>query len=722
MIIDSLGSEFADQRTLSARTLGELVRKLGERVLGDILPILEQSLQTGDEDRRQGVCIGLCEILRSTTREYIELFVSNIIPCIRTGLCDNAPQVREAAANAFSILHSAIGHQAVDGILPHMLIALENPATTEEALSGLRELVTYKGNVILALLMPSLLVKRMSAFQAHALSSLISVGGPAVTKYVSQILSTLMDNLQDEKNTAFAEIKDAAVALVHSINDEEGVVEFINELIKSTKHSSSRVRLVAIELLRELCDHSEADFSVYLPQIAECFARRFIDEATDVVSVAWGGLNSVISTRVKQDKVTFARMLRRVMGEIAATVPNQYIKGLGLDRGATPFYDLYVDMLANSPDNESKLLAAEAYAELVRFIDPSAHGGAYIVKLAGPLLNNVQKYPSVLVREAVIGAIVAFLERFADKLKAMNVQIQSVFIKGLQDKASSRALRDYCAQGLGMLAKTGKTDKLVKELCDELKAPAIGQHEACLKALDGVAKLSGSALPDALKISITQVCSAFLHVEEEPNRILSARTISRCLATLTDVEFFKATIETNVLGAASTVVNAWQQEHGRCSLLREVLRRAPSQLLSSCDPVRIIAETMRQLRSDNALVASSAGVAAAHLVEHAERSGQIEMVLKTIQLLGTVLRDAVGNEVPVETLQAFKLAFKRIAEPSDALLAAFCPLLMMVVRAKAGPARLVCAASCCVPCVPDVLMGISPSSGQLFDCLSRSFC
>jgi len=688
MIIDSLGSEHADQRTLAARTLGELVRKLGERILGDVLPILESGLQSEDAHRRQGVCFGLSEILKSTTHEYIELFATSIIPCVRQALCDTSSEVREAAAQAFAILHTSIGAAAVDGILPHMLIALENPATTTEALAGLRELVGYKGNIILALLMPSLLVKRMSSFQAHALASLISVAGPAVSRYVSQILSTLMDNLQDEKSEAFSAIKDAAITLVRCISEDEGVVDFVNELIKSTKHPSSRVRLVAIELLRELCESSTADLSIYLPQIAECFARRFVDEATDVVSVAWGGLNSVITNKAKNDRLTFARVLRRVMGDIAVNVPNHYIKGLALDRGATPFFDLYVEMILNSTDTESKLVAAEAYAELVAFIDPAAHGGAYILKLAGPLLNNVQKYTSVSVREAVVHAIVVFVDHFGDKLKTMQIQIQSVFVKSLQDKASSRILRDSCAQGLGLLAKFGKPDKMVKELTEELKTPNAGQHEACLKALDLIAKFGGAAMSDVLRASLVTSVLPFITIEDDTQRGLAARAASRCLAATGDIEFFKATLEAQLFSPISATVNAWIPEHGRSAIFRELLHLNAEKVLSTFDAVRVSTEVLRQLRSDNVFVASSAGVAAAYLIQHASATNAVELVQKIAQIVGSVLRDTVGNDVPVATLQALKLVFKRTDDIPDVLLVSICPVLMMVIRHKAGPSRL----------------------------------
>ena len=65
---------------VAARTLGDIVRKLGEKVLPELIPILESGLDSDDSDRRQGVCIGLSEIMSSTSRDHVSpLCVTNLV-------------------------------------------------------------------------------------------------------------------------------------------------------------------------------------------------------------------------------------------------------------------------------------------------------------------------------------------------------------------------------------------------------------------------------------------------------------------------------------------------------------------------------------------------------------------------------------------------------------------------------------------------------------------
>lgn len=64
---------FFNNCQVAARTLGDLVKKLGERVLPEIIPILEKGLDSDQSDQRQGVCIGLSEIMASTSREHVSI-------------------------------------------------------------------------------------------------------------------------------------------------------------------------------------------------------------------------------------------------------------------------------------------------------------------------------------------------------------------------------------------------------------------------------------------------------------------------------------------------------------------------------------------------------------------------------------------------------------------------------------------------------------------------
>ena len=58
---------------------------------------------------RQGVCIGLSEIIQQTSRDHVLLYMDSLLPTVRNSLCDVEEEVRAAAAQTFNSLHSTIG-------------------------------------------------------------------------------------------------------------------------------------------------------------------------------------------------------------------------------------------------------------------------------------------------------------------------------------------------------------------------------------------------------------------------------------------------------------------------------------------------------------------------------------------------------------------------------------------------------------------------------------
>lgn len=157
LLLGCLASNSSDKQQVAARTLGDLVRKLGERILPEIIPILEQGLESDRSDQRQGVCIGLSEIMASTSREMVQAFVDSLVPTVKKALFDPLPEVRQAAAKTFDSLHAAVGVRALDEILPALLNQLGDPVKGERTLDGLRQVMAIKSRVVLPYLVPQVL-------------------------------------------------------------------------------------------------------------------------------------------------------------------------------------------------------------------------------------------------------------------------------------------------------------------------------------------------------------------------------------------------------------------------------------------------------------------------------------------------------------------------------------------------------------------------------------
>ena len=228
-LIESLSSTSADRRQVAGRALGELVRKLGDRVLPSIIPILAEGL--GDElaSTRQGVCVGLSEVMACAGRQQLAAYMDDIIPTVRAALCDSEAEVREAAGQAFSTLYKNAGMQAVDEIVPQLLLALEDEKGAATGLDGLKQILSVRTQAVLPHVLPKLvrppitsapflpptlccpLVLRWvgdlggwdrgcSVFNAQALGAIAEVAGAGLNPHLPTVLPPLvaaMGNTED---------------------------------------------------------------------------------------------------------------------------------------------------------------------------------------------------------------------------------------------------------------------------------------------------------------------------------------------------------------------------------------------------------------------------------------------------------------------------------------------------------------------------------------------
>ena len=71
IIIRLLAISGGEQQEAAARTLGELCRKQGERILGEIIPLLQQA-SSGSEYSRRGCCLAFVEMLEATSKAQLE--------------------------------------------------------------------------------------------------------------------------------------------------------------------------------------------------------------------------------------------------------------------------------------------------------------------------------------------------------------------------------------------------------------------------------------------------------------------------------------------------------------------------------------------------------------------------------------------------------------------------------------------------------------------------
>ncbi|CAH8563787.1 unnamed protein product [Schistosoma rodhaini] len=298
LLLDTLGSSSREHQQIAARALGDMVRKLGERILPEIIPLLVTGLDSPDADQRRGVCTGLIEIIRSCQSDLLSNYADSLLDPIRRTLCDPLVEVRRNGGKTFELLYASIGVRSLDGILPDLLAQLDDPETSQYALDGIKQLLAVKGKAVMPYLVPKL---THPVVNVKAFAYLASVAGEALTKQLGRILPALLQtvslmsesdnynqnnkNKDNEEETENEDLEHCAAVLV-CIYEATGIRQILNELLSGLSTTvtidettnttttqnklvpgSSAYRLACLRLLRAYLEasfqeHSDVETSI----------------------------------------------------------------------------------------------------------------------------------------------------------------------------------------------------------------------------------------------------------------------------------------------------------------------------------------------------------------------------------------------------------------------------------------------------------------------------
>jgi hypothetical protein len=232
-IIDVLASGHAEKTDVAGRCLGDLVSKLGDSVLPQIIPVLRNTLYNGDSYTKRGVCVGLTEVISCSTKDQILRFIEIIVKVLQTALSDDDDGVRNMAAASFQSLHSVVGSRALDEIVPSFLVALEedDEVARRRALNGLTGILTVRSRELLPYIIPRLIKKPITSNHAEVLTGIAHVSGSTLHFHFSTIIPALLEELACIENDDEREqrIRTSSRAVCESI-DTVGVNWLVSEI------------------------------------------------------------------------------------------------------------------------------------------------------------------------------------------------------------------------------------------------------------------------------------------------------------------------------------------------------------------------------------------------------------------------------------------------------------------------------------------------------------
>jgi HEAT repeat protein len=340
-----------------------------------------------------GVTVALSEIMTSAGKVQVTDFADRIIPAVRKALCDPSEEVREAAAQAFDTLHQNIGAKAIDDILPFLLNKLQSSdESSSYALSALKEIMSVRSNVVFPVLIPTLITVPISAFNARALASLVTVAGPALNKRLEAILEAIIESRiieEDEENIEALQATTEAFLL--SIDDEDGLYNLMVALMGYARDDNMVTRAVACDIVATFFNASELDASVYIPDWIHLLALLLDDPSEDVIKSAWDAMTAVTKSVPKEEYeelVVPARRAVQAVGVAGCDVP-----GFCLPKGISCILPIFLQGLMYGT-TDVREQSAIAIGDLIDRTSAAALK-PFVTQITGPLIRILgDRYPA----------------------------------------------------------------------------------------------------------------------------------------------------------------------------------------------------------------------------------------------------------------------------------------------------------------------------------------
>lgn len=544
LIVRRLASSEEAQRTIGAAALGDMVRRVGGDALSQLLPTLEQSLVSSDSDAKQGICIALRELIESSEPATISEHKATVVKVVRSALTDANPSVREAAAQVFDVLQTSIGNDAVDDVIPQLLEKLEDGDQSDDALSALKEIMSKKADVIFPILIPTLLKPPINA---HALSALAQVAGPALYRKLSTIVGSIVRAILEGGDRE--ELLSALTNVILSVESDNGCHSVMLEILALMRNEDDAKVKVIYEVLPQFIEESHLDYS---PYVQDLVVQTILALDSDDQEVAKNSLNSLMKLVSKLPKESLGQLVapaEQTLSMVGQDGDEMY--AFSLPRGPNAVLPIFLHGLMYG-DKQQKELSANAISYVVDRT-PAANLRPFVTLIVGPLIRAIGERSSGDVKSAILLALDKLFIKIPQFLRPFIPQLQRTFIKSLSD-TSNELLRTRAARALGTLIEyQPRVDPLVTELLNGAKTVGkedIGVETAILKALMEVTDKAGSKMSESSKNGILGLVEQEVFKEDVGNdTAVSYAKLIGALSSILDEDETNRMLKAKVLDA-----------------------------------------------------------------------------------------------------------------------------------------------------------------------------
>ncbi|VDK50222.1 unnamed protein product [Cylicostephanus goldi] len=325
MVVDSVASSCEERQQMGARCLGELVRKMGDKIINEVLPVLEMNQKSEDLEKRVGVAVALHEIMDNTTKDVLSHYLESLVTPVRNAICDPSPVVRSAAADTFSVLYQMVGHEALDEIITPLLEKLT--PEKEDVLAGLCEIMKQNSRQMLPYLLPRL---TRPPINVHALCSLASVAGGSLSRQLSRVLDALLSAC--ETNDQYDPMIDSCEKVVIAVTDDEGVPVLVDYLLKQ----AAKGNVPAIVLLHTFVSKSGVNLNYLVGDLLPGLLNLYTSTNAQIIDHAVNSAIGVAQALDQKEMQETIPIVKKALNYMVAQARGRDIPGFAHPKALQP--------------------------------------------------------------------------------------------------------------------------------------------------------------------------------------------------------------------------------------------------------------------------------------------------------------------------------------------------------------------------------------------------
>lgn len=702
-VILGLSEEDEDRQASAGQCLGELVRKLGDRVLAKIVPILIEGSHSDNPSTRIGSCNGMREVASNASKNQLSEHMADLITQIQQLLCDEDDQVRSAAGGVLEVMFKTGGGSAAESVIPSLLKGLHGgEERAAKALEGLRVVLSVQPQLLSAMV-PKLVEQPLSVTDVTAIGALAEVAGRAIHPFLSKLMPPLLRIMHHEDD--LSERARPALLSIATAIEEDGLHLFISQIQRG--FDTPETIYGACECLRLFAKNTELDFQEHIGSLLGSTVPILADGSSDRnLKVAWEAISAVTSTipkdmapsyvRALKDSFTSAkdkaqRLVARKESGINMLLDGT-LPGLCLPKALSPFVTIYLQGVLQGSSVDIREMAAEGLGELVEMTDETTLK-PFVIQITGPLIRIVGDRLPSQTKVAILHTMGTLVDKAGASLRPFVPQLQTTFVKCLPD--STRSVRMEGAANLGRLSRMApRLDQLVTDLAaNSRKSSVETSKEAYISAIGSILRESGNRLKpetmDAVSEAITEGAKSFIDVDDENAIPVVAKSLGEYAKACPSLEF-RTTMENDSFGPlGKTGVNIGSR---LCTALvaAEVATLAGSRIAEEGIISPFLGTIMVLSKDVSVDVRMAAAVAAGRtVVSELQSSGQQSPSLN--KLMGIFIAH-LGSDQHVEVQKQCLAALRRIACESEVALEPFfvdlIPSIVVMTKESTGSTKL----------------------------------